>query len=64
MRNAGRVVTHSSLIEATWGENSPDVTSSLKVYVRRLREKLEVDPSHPQIILTRAGIGYSLAKPD
>ena len=64
MENAGQVVTHSSLAEAVWGENCPDVTSSLKVYVRRLREKLEAEPSHPQVILTKAGIGYLLAKPD
>ncbi len=64
MENAGQVVTHSSLAEAVWGENFPDVTSSLKVYVRRLREKLEAEPSHPQVILTKYGIGYLLAKPD
>jgi len=64
MKNAGRVVTHSSLAESVWGENYPDVTSSLKVYIHHLREKLEADPSNPQIILTKSGIGYLLAKPD
>ena len=63
MRNAGQVVPYHSLAEAVWGEDYPDATDSLRVYIRRLREKLEADPSNPQIILTRAGVGYSLAKP-
>ncbi|MFC2045007.1 response regulator transcription factor, partial [Chloroflexota bacterium] len=64
IRNAGNVVPHSSLAEAVWGEDYPDAIDSLRVYIRRLREKLEVDPSNPQIILTKAGIGYSLEKPN
>jgi two-component system, OmpR family, response regulator VicR len=62
MRNVGHVVTHTSLAEAVWGTDYPDAAQSLKVYIRRLREKLEVNPSQPQKILTKAGIGYSLAK--
>ncbi len=64
MKNAGRVVTHSSLAEALWGVDYPDAADTLRVHIRRLRTKLEVDPSHPQIILTKAGIGYLLAQPD
>ncbi|MDZ4230508.1 MAG: response regulator transcription factor [Dehalococcoidales bacterium] len=64
MRNAGHVVTHSSLAEAVWGDDYPGASDSLKVHIRRLREKIEADPSHPQIILTRTGIGYFLAKPE
>ncbi|MFC2056513.1 response regulator transcription factor [Chloroflexota bacterium] len=64
MRNAGRVVTHSSLAEEVWGEDYPDATDSLRVYIRRLREKVETEPSDPQIILTKTGTGYSLVKPD
>jgi two-component system KDP operon response regulator KdpE len=62
MRNAGRVVTHSDLSDAVWGVDYADAVESLKVHIRRLRVKLEADPSNPQIILTRPGIGYSLAK--
>ena len=62
MENAGRVVTHSDLAEAVWGVDYPDAADSLKVHIRRLRVKIEEDPAHPQIILTRPGIGYSLAK--
>jgi len=64
MKNAGRVVTHSSLAEAVWGDDYPGVVDSLKVHIRRLREKIEADPSHPQLILTRTGVGYFLAKPE
>jgi len=64
MRNAGQVVPYYSLAESVWGEDYPDATDSLRVYIRRLREKLEADPSNPRIILTRAGVGYLLAKPD
>ena len=64
MENVGQVVTHSTLAESVWGENYPDAAKSLKVYIRRLREKLEADPGNPQIILTKTGIGYSLAQPD
>jgi len=64
MENAGRPVTHSELAEAVWDADYPDAAANLKVHIRRLREKLEADPSHPQLILTKAGIGYILAKPD
>jgi len=64
MKNAGRVVTHSSLAESVWGDDYPDAANSLKVYIRRLREKLETDPGHPKIILTKTGVGYQMARPD
>ena len=64
MRNGGRAVTHSSLAEAVWGDDYPGATDSLKVHIRRLREKIEDDPGKPRIILTKTGIGYFLAKPE
>ena len=64
MKNAGRVVTHASLAEAVWGENYEGATNSLRVHIRRLREKLEAEPGHPRLICTKAGVGYYLAKPD
>ena len=63
MKNAGHVVTHMSLAEAVWGDDYPGVADSLKVHIRRLREKIEVDPSDPQLILTKTGVGYFLVKP-
>ncbi len=62
MKNEGRVVTHSNLAEAVWGDDYPGATDSLKVHIRRLREKIEEDPGKPRIILTKTGIGYFLAK--
>jgi len=64
MRNGGRVVTHSSLAEAVWGDDYPGATDSLKVHIRRLREKIEEDPSNPKLILIRTGVGYFLARTD
>jgi len=64
MRNAGQVVTHSRLAELLWGEDYANAADSLKVYIRRLREKIEADPSNPALILTKAGVGYLLAKPE
>jgi two-component system, OmpR family, response regulator VicR len=63
MRNAGQVVTHSSLADAVWGNDYPGSADSLNVYIRRLREKLEFDPQQPQLILTKSGIGYIMIKP-
>ncbi len=64
IRNSGHVVTHSSLAEAVWGNDYPGAADSLKVHIRRLREKIEENPSQPKFILTKAGVGYYLAKPD
>jgi two-component system response regulator VicR len=64
MQNAGHVVTHSRLGEVIWGEDYPGAVDSLRVYIRRLREKLEADPGNPHLILTKVGVGYLLAKPN
>jgi DNA-binding response OmpR family regulator len=58
MRNAGHVVTHDSLAEAVWGDDYPSAVESLRVHMRRLREKIENDPSNPKFINTKPGIGY------
>lgn len=62
MKNAGQVVTYSKLAEETWGDNDPGILDSLRVHIRRLRQKVELDPDHPQFIVTKPGAGYSLAK--
>lgn len=64
MKNAGYVATYSSLAEDVWGEDYPGSIDSLRVHIRRLRGKVEVDPGQPKLILTKAGIGYFLAKPE
>ncbi len=62
MRNAGHIVTHSHLAEAVWGEDYPGSTDSLKVHIRRLREKVEDEPGHPQLIVTKPGVGYLFSR--
>jgi len=62
MRNAGRVVSHSSIAEAVWGDDYPGAADSLKVHIRRLREKVEENPSSPVYIITKQGIGYLFSK--
>lgn len=64
MKSAGHVVTHSSLAETVWDSDYPGAADNLKVHIRRLREKIEADPSHPQLILTRTGLGYLVARPE
>ncbi|HXZ94651.1 MAG TPA: PAS domain S-box protein [Dehalococcoidia bacterium] len=63
MRNIGRVVPHSRLAEALWGEDYAGSIETLRVYIRRLREKVEEDASNPRLILTKPGIGYLMSKP-
>lgn len=62
MQNIGIVVTHSKLAEDIWGNSYPGVAASIKVYIRRLRKKIESDPSHPKLILTKPGLGYLFAR--
>jgi PAS domain S-box-containing protein len=64
MRNAGHVTTYSRLTEAVWGEDYPGAIESLRVYIGYLRAKLEMDSKKPKLIRTKAGVGYSLSKPD
>lgn len=62
MRNSGQVVTYKGLAESVWGDDYPGAVESLRVYIRRLREKIEVNPDLPQLIITRSSVGYLLAK--
>jgi two-component system KDP operon response regulator KdpE len=62
MSNAGHIVTYTRLAEAVWGEDYPGVLDTLRVNIRRMRAKLEDDPKNPELILTKAGVGYVLAK--
>lgn len=62
--NAGRVVTQRQLLQQVWGELVDEGSSHyLRIYVARLRKKIEVDPAKPQLILTEPGVGYRLAEP-
>lgn len=58
VRNAGRVLPHETLLAKVWGREYLDEIDYLRVYVRRLRRKLEDDPEQPRYILTERGTGY------
>ena len=58
VRNAGHVLRHETLLAKVWGREYVDETDYLRVYVRRLRRKLEEDPERPRRILTERGLGY------
>lgn len=58
VRNAGRVLPHETLLAKVWGREYIDEIDYLRVYIRRLRRKLEQDPEHPRHILTERGLGY------
>lgn len=60
VRHAGRVLTHRQLLSAVWGPAHVDDTQYLRVFVGQLRQKVEVDPAHPKLIITEAGVGYRL----
>lgn len=62
MKKKGQVVTYTDLAEAVWGENFSDPVDSLRVYIRRLRQKIEEDPEQPKVIINRSGVGYTLAE--
>jgi len=58
LENAGRVLTRDQLIDRVWGADYVGDTKTLDVHVKRLRAKVEVDPSHPVHIVTIRGLGY------
>lgn len=58
MLYAGKVLTHRSLLRAVWGPEYGEEADYLRVYVRQLRLKVEVEPSRPHYILTEPGVGY------
>ena len=60
-RHRGQALTRAQIIEAVWGYTSDvDSEHTVNVHIRRLREKIELDPSRPKLVLTVPGIGYRL----
>ncbi len=59
----GKVLTHQTLMSRVWGAEYVDSKHYLRVYIRYLREKLEDDPNHPQLVLSEWGVGYRLHVP-
>jgi two-component system, OmpR family, response regulator RegX3 len=61
--NAGRVLTRDLLIDRVWGSDYVGDTKTLDVHIKRLRAKVEVDPSKPRCIVTIRGLGYKFDPP-
>lgn len=59
-RSAGRIVTIDALCEAAWGDNPFGYENSLMAHIRRIREKIEANPSQPVSLVTVKGLGYKL----
>lgn len=62
-RHAGRIMTHRQILREVWGPNAGEQTHYLRVYVARLREKIEAEPSRPTLLVTEPGVGYRLIMP-
>ncbi|HEV2583076.1 MAG TPA: response regulator transcription factor, partial [Ktedonobacteraceae bacterium] len=60
-QNAGHIVTQDLLLEHVWGAEYLGESHMLQVNINRLRHKIETDPTLPRYILTKVGVGYSLA---
>ena len=58
LRNTGRVLTRSQLIDRVWGSDYVGDTKTLDVHVKRLRGKIEPDPANPRHLMTVRGLGY------
>jgi two-component system KDP operon response regulator KdpE len=58
VRNAGRLVTGKTLLQAVWGPEYGNETNYLRVHMAHIRRKLEPEPSHPRYFHTEAGMGY------
>ncbi len=62
VENAGRVLTRDVLIDRVWGSDYVGDTKTLDVHIKRLRSKIETDPSSPERIVTIRGLGYKYAR--
>jgi two-component system KDP operon response regulator KdpE len=60
VRNAGKVLTHPQIMEAVWGPGHRDKTHYLHVYMTHLREKIELNPGKPELLVTEPRVGYRL----
>jgi two-component system KDP operon response regulator KdpE len=63
-QHAGNVVTHQQLLKEVWGNSHVQDTHYLRIFVRKLRQKIEPRPDTPRILLTELGVGYRLAQSD
>ena len=62
--NVGKVLTHRVLLQSIWGPEYGGEAEYLRVYINRLRQKLEPDPANPRYLLTEPGVGYRFVAPE
>ena len=62
--SAGKVLTHRMLLQSIWGPEYGGEAEYLRVYINRLRQKLEPDPASPRYLLTEPGVGYRFVTPE
>lgn len=60
VRHAGKVLTHRQILKEVWGPNYAEQTHYLRVYMAHLRDKIEKNPSEPELLITEPGVGYRL----
>lgn len=64
MENSGKVLTHEHILQNVWGPEYGPESEYLRVYIGRLRQKIEQDPTHPKYLITQRGFGYSFEVPN
>src|SRR5579872_5332284 len=62
--HVGKVIPHRLLLQRIWGPQYGGEAEYLRVYINRLRQKLEADPAHPRYLLTEPGVGYRFVAPE
>ena len=62
--NQGRTLSYRRILSAVWGEHSGDQAHYVRLYIKRLREKIEDDPGMPQYLVTEKGVGYRFGDPE
>lgn len=63
-RHAGKVVTHEQMLKEIWGDGHAEDAHYLRIFMRKLRQKVERDPTQPRYIVTEVGVGYRLRVQD
>jgi two-component system KDP operon response regulator KdpE len=58
MKNTGKVLPHRAILQRVWGPEYGEEAEYLRVYIGRLRQKIESDPLHPTYLHTERGVGY------
>jgi two-component system KDP operon response regulator KdpE len=61
VRHAGSVMTHHQLLREVWGSQYARETTYVRMYIKRLRQKIEADPAKPRYLLSEPGVGYWLS---